>query len=162
MGACSLSRNRQLRPERCLTEPVAKLRSRQSTGVIVCDDCCTECSKVDSFRKSFAVGCPNENERYDAQVVSLRTLFYVWGSCRNAVFAAFRSPTQRTTHRQKTGCTSREEAHVHEPYGVVGEGRRLLLIAQLRQLGDACLIVIDTGGNHVGSTFGTQQISELA
>src|SRR6266550_1254648 len=57
---------------------------------------------------------------------------------------------------------SREEAHVHEPYGVVGEGRRLLLIAQLRQLGDACLIVIDTGGNHVGSTFGTQQISELA
>src|SRR6266705_1675255 len=62
-----------------------------------------------------------------------------------------------TAHRTKwdTLSPSREEAHVHEPYGVVGEGRRLLLIAQLRQLGDACLIVIDTGGNHVGSTFGT-------
>jgi hypothetical protein len=86
------------------TERVAKLRSRRSTGVIVCDDCCTECSKADSFRKSFAVACPNENERYDAQVVSLCTLSYLWGSCRNALFAAFRSPTQRTAHRQKTGC----------------------------------------------------------
>ena len=69
---------------------------------IICDDCCTECSKADSFRKSFAVACPNENERHDAQVVSLRTLSYVWGSCRNALFAAFRSPTQRTTPRPKT------------------------------------------------------------
>src|SRR6266403_1204317 len=68
----------------------------------------------------------------------------------------------RPSEQNGTHSLLRGRKRIHEPYGVVGEGRRLLLIAQLRQLGDACLIVIDSGGNHVRGSFGTQQISELA
>src|SRR6266403_2466633 len=62
-----------------------------------------ERAEVNRFRTCITANCHDENERHDAQVVSLRTLSYVWGSRRNALFAAFRSPTQRT-RRQKTGC----------------------------------------------------------
>src|SRR6266513_3041464 len=71
---------------------------------LCCDDCCTECSKVDSFSKSLAVGSPNENERHDAQVVSLRTLSYVWGSCRNAFYDPFRPRARLTPQRPKAYC----------------------------------------------------------
>src|SRR6266480_530377 len=57
---------------------------------------------------------------------------------------------------------SREEAHVHEPYGVVGEGRRLLFVGQLREFVDGCLVVINPGDHHIRGSFGTQAISELA
>src|SRR5438128_2737592 len=46
--------------------------------------------------------------------------------------------------------------------GLVGEGRRLLLAGQLRQLVDGCLVVVDPGEHHVRGSFGTQAITELA
>src|SRR5712692_10306231 len=46
--------------------------------------------------------------------------------------------------------------------GVLGEGCWLLRAAQLRQLGDGCLVVIDPGAHDVRGPFGTQVIADLA
>jgi hypothetical protein len=40
--------------------------------------------------------------------------------------------------------------------------RQLLLAAQLRQFSDSGLIVVDSGGDHVVSTFGAQVIGKFA